>query len=112
MALERARGRLSVTVTNEPSILVLNVGSSTLKFGLFPLAGGEAPFLHGVLESAGREGGQLRLVFSGERKEESVPVAATRESAARELLNYLERSSIFKPVRAVGHRLVHGGSKL
>ncbi len=101
-----------MTVTNEPSILVLNVGSSTLKFGLFPLPAGDDPFLHGVLEYAGREGGQLRLVFSGERKKESVPVAATRESAARELLSYLERRSIFKPVRAVGHRLVHGGSKL
>ena len=97
-----------MTVTNEPSILVLNVGSSTLKFGLFPLAAGDDPFLHGVLEYAGRAGGELRVVYSGEGRQESVQVAATRESAARELLNYLERSSIFKAVRAVGHRLVHG----
>jgi acetate kinase len=101
-----------VTAPGEPSILVLNVGSSTLKFGLFPLAEGDDPLLHGVLEYAGREGGLLRLVYSGERKQESVQVAATRESGARELLDYLERSSLFKSVRAVGHRLVHGGSKL
>jgi acetate kinase len=101
-----------VTAPGEPSILVLNVGSSTLKFGLFPLEEGNDPFLHGVLEYAGREGGQLRLVYSGEGKQESVQVAATRESAATELLDYLERSSLFKSVRAVGHRLVHGGSKL
>jgi acetate kinase len=112
LALERARGRFSVTAPGEPSILVLNVGSSTLKFGLFPLEEGNDPFLHGVLEYAGREGGQLRLVYSGEGKQESVQVAATRESAATELLDYLERSSLFKSVRAVGHRLVHGGSKL
>lgn len=112
MALERARGRYSVTGPGEPSILVLNVGSSTLKFGLFPLSEGDDPFLHGVLEYAGREGGQLRLVYSGERKEESVQVSATRESATKELLRYLEQSSLFKSVRAVGHRLVHGGSKL
>jgi acetate kinase len=112
LALERARGRFSVTASGEPSILVLNVGSSTLKFGLFPLEEGNDPFLHGVLEYAGREGGQLRLVYSGEGKQESVQVAATRESAATELLDYLERSSLFKSVRAVGHRLVHGGSKL
>ncbi|HEY3747484.1 MAG TPA: acetate/propionate family kinase [Gemmatimonadaceae bacterium] len=101
-----------MTAPGEPSILVLNVGSSTLKFGLFPLAEGDDPLLHGVLEYAGREGGLLRLVYSGERKQESVQVAATRESGARELLDYLERSSLFKSVRAVGHRLVHGGSKL
>jgi acetate kinase len=112
LALERARGKFSVTAPGEPSILVLNVGSSTLKFGLFPLAEGDDPLLHGVLEYAGREGGLLRLVYSGERKQESVQVAATRESGARELLDYLERSSLFKSVRAVGHRLVHGGSKL
>ena len=101
-----------MTAPGEPSILVLNVGSSTLKFGLFPLEKGDDPFLHGVLEYAGRESGQLRLVYSGEREQESVQVAATRESAARELLDYLERSSLFKSVRAVGHRLVHGGPKL
>jgi acetate kinase len=112
LALECARGSFSVTAPGEPSILVLNVGSSTLKFGLFPLEEGNDPFLHGVLEYAGREGGQLRLVYSGEGKQESVQVAATRESAATELLDYLERSSLFKSVRAVGHRLVHGGSKL
>ena len=101
-----------MTASGEPSILILNVGSSTLKFGLFPLAESDDPFLHGVLEYSGRAGGQLRVVYSRERKEDAVQVAATRESAAKELLRYLERSSLFKSVRAVGHRLVHGGSKL
>ena len=101
-----------MTAGDEQSILILNVGSSTLKFGLFPLTEGDDPFLHGVLEYAGRASGQLRVVYSRERKEDSVQVAATRESAARELLHYLERSSLLKSVRAVGHRLVHGGSKL
>jgi acetate kinase len=109
--MDRAPGRFSVTAGDEQSILILNVGSSTLKFGLFPLADGDDPFLHGVLEYAGRGGGQLRLVHSGERKEESVQVGATRESAARELLHFLERGSLLRSVRAVGHRLVHGGQK-
>jgi acetate kinase len=112
LALERARGRFSVTAVDEQSILILNVGSSTLKFGLFPLEGGYDPFLHGVLEYSGRAGGEIRLVHSRGGKQESVQVATTRESAAKELLQYLERSSLFKSVGAVGHRLVHGGSKL
>ena len=101
-----------MTTVDERSILVLNVGSSTLKFGLFPLAGGDDPFLHGVLGYAGKQGGQLRLVHSRERKSESVQVAATRESASKELLQHLEKSSLFNSIEAVGHRLVHGGSKL
>ncbi len=101
-----------MTAGDEQSILILNVGSSTLKFGLFALADGDDPFLHGVLDYAGRGGGQLRVVYYGESKEKSVPVTATRESAAKELLHFLEGSSLFKSVRAVGHRLVHGGSKL
>lgn len=101
-----------MTAGDEQSILILNVGSSTLKFGLFPLAEGDDPFLHGVLEYAGRAGGRLRVVSSRDHKEESVPVAATRESAAKALLDFLERGSLFKSVRAVGHRLVHGGSTL
>ena len=63
---------------DERSILIMNVGSSTLKFGHFPVAAGDDPFLHGVLEYAGPAGGQLRLVHPRERKSESLQVAATR----------------------------------
>jgi acetate kinase len=101
-----------VTAKDEQSILILNVGSSTLKFGLFPLAEGDDPFLHGVLEYEGSVGGQLRLVDSRRRNTESPQLAATPESAPKALLSYLERSSLFENVKAVGHRLVHGGSKL
>lgn len=101
-----------MTGVDERSILVLNVGSSTLKFGLFPLAEGDDPFLHGVLEYAGKQGGQLRLVYSREGKSESLQVTATRESAAKELLRHLQSNSLFNSVEAVGHRLVHGGSML
>ncbi len=101
-----------MTPKDEQSILILNVGSSTLKFGLFPLAGGDDPFFHGVLEYAGHAGGKLRLVDSRGGKAESLQLSANRESAPRELLAYLERSSLLESVRAVGHRLVHGGSKL
>ena len=101
-----------MTPKDDQSILILNVGSSTLKFGLFPLAEGDDPFLRGVLEYAGHAGGQLRLVDSRGGRAESLQMSANRESAPRELLGYLERSALFESVRAVGHRLVHGGSKL
>ena len=101
-----------MTEGDERSILILNVGSSTLKFGLFPFADGDDPSLRGAVEYAGSAAGQLRLIYSREWKEESVQVAATRESAAKELLQFLKHRGLFKSVRAVGHRLVHGGTKL
>jgi acetate kinase len=100
-----------MTLADEPSILVLNVGSSTLKFGLFPFFEGDDALLHGVVEYSGRRTGQLRITDSTGHSE-SRQLAVDRDSAAGELLHYLERDSRFASIQGVGHRLVHGGSKL
>ena len=65
------------------SILVLNVGSSTLKYGVFPLTAGDQPLRRGVLEYS--------------------------QQAVGQLLRLLEDDARFASVQAVGHRLVHGG---
>ncbi|MEO8909857.1 MAG: hypothetical protein ABI408_06470, partial [Gemmatimonadaceae bacterium] len=110
--MESPAGRFDVTANDEPSILVLNVGSSTLKFGMFPIEEGDEPFLHGVLEYGGSAGRQLRVVDTRSAKRDTRQVKADRGSAVPELLRYLESASLIGSVRAVGHRLVHGGSKL
>lgn len=101
-----------MTPKGERSVLVVNVGSSTLKFGFFSLAEDDARLLHGVLEYDGPAGGQLRLFDSQGREVDSRQLAASRDSAAGELLRYLKSHSLFDSVQAVGHRLVHGGLKL
>ena len=100
-----------MTQPDERTILVLNVGSSTLKFGLFPLVEGDDALLHGVLEYSGPTTGQLRITKTGGRGE-SRQLAADRDSAAAQLLHYLKGESLFTSIQAVGHRLVHGGAKL
>jgi len=100
-----------VTAADERTILVLNVGSSTLKFGLFPFVEGNDALLHGVLEYSGPTTGQLRITKSAGHSE-SRQLAANRDSAATHLLHYLTGDSLFTSIQAVGHRLVHGGSKL
>jgi acetate kinase len=100
-----------MTATDERSILVLNVGSSTLKFALFPLIAGDEALLQGVLEYSGPTTGQLRLTdFTG--RSESRELVVNRDSAPAELLHYLKAESRFASIQSVGHRLVHGGSKL
>ncbi|HEX2693215.1 MAG TPA: hypothetical protein VHL12_04075, partial [Gemmatimonadaceae bacterium] len=75
-----------MTETDGKSILVLNVGSSTLKFGLFPLVARDQPLSSGVLEYT--------------------------PQAVQKLLRQLEDDSRFASVRAIGHRVVHGGRTL
>jgi acetate kinase len=76
---------------DQPSILVLNVGSSTLKFALFPVADTDDALLRGTLEYS----------------ESTV----TRASAVAHLLEHLKANSLFPSIQSVGHRLVHGGSR-
>jgi acetate kinase len=100
-----------VTAPDERTILVLNVGSSTLKFGLFPFVEGNDGLLHGVLEYSGPTTGQLRITNSAGHME-SRQLVANGDSAAAQLLLYLKGESLFTSIQAVGHRLVHGGAKL
>jgi len=100
-----------MTAEDERSILVLNVGSSTLKFGLYPLVERDDALLQGVLEYTGPTTGQLRLTDSTGHSE-SRELVVSRDSAAAGLLHYLQAESRFASIQSVGHRLVHGGSKL
>lgn len=100
-----------MTATDERTILVVNVGSSTLKFAIFPLAGGDDPVLRGVLEYSGSGSGKMRTTNSSGITD-SLPLVANRENAAAAFLFYLEQHPLFHSIHAAGHRLVHGGAKL
>ena len=99
---------------DRPAILVLNVGSSTLKFALFPVAGDDEPLLRGVLEYSGPEGGGggIRITGTDGRPQDSRRTVVTRASATTELLKYLGDLWGLASIKAVGHRLVHGGPSL
>jgi acetate kinase len=100
-----------VTEVEEKSILILNVGSSTLKFGFFPLAARDEPLLRGVLEHSSHASGQLRITEADGRSE-TRQLAPAGKSPIAQLLAALEDHPRFASVQAVGHRLVHGGATL
>lgn len=94
-------------------ILVLNSGSSSLKFGIYQRgASDEEPLLTGSAEGVGRNSGALHIrsadgtsLLQRDRIHESQSDALNALAAAiREHINT-------QPV-AVGHRVVHGGPKL
>ncbi len=87
--------------------LVLNCGSSSLKFALLDPDTRELQ-LSGLAERLGLEGASLRLDRAGERR--TVDLAGGAHAAALErLLAELTGLGLPGGVTAVGHRVVHGG---
>ncbi|WP_144109456.1 acetate/propionate family kinase [Paraburkholderia sp. BCC1886] len=95
------------------TILVLNSGSSSLKFGLFEHSGDdEALLLEGSAEGIGRDDGSLRIrTPDGRLLEEQQHVLESQTDALQKLADVLAKQKHARPT-AVGHRVVHGGPHL
>src|SRR5882762_10220269 len=98
---------------SDESILVINTGSSSLKFGLYAeLDGEERLQFDGSAEGIGRTTGKLELNDANglTLRSESASIASQGDAldhAARWLAALLQK----RPC-AVGHRVVHGGPRL
>ena len=91
-------------------ILVLNGGSSSIKFAVYEP--GEIPQrrLHGHLDRIGLPGTQLAVSAGPEALPTISPVTAADPAvAATFLLDWLDHHKVFTTLAAVGHRVVHGG---
>jgi acetate kinase len=94
-------------------ILVLNSGSSSLKFGVYYRdAGNEEPLLTGSADGIGRSSGRLEIRFSDQRPPMQSESALESQSDALGALASAIREHIQKTPVAVGHRVVHGGPNL
>jgi acetate kinase len=94
-------------------VLVLNSGSSSLKFGLYAhVRGEESPLVQGAAKHIGAERGTLSLQDAHGRTvfEESARYR-TQEDAFGRVAERLEALGHAPPV-ALGHRVVHGGPHL
>ncbi|HEY9556747.1 MAG TPA: acetate kinase [Acidimicrobiales bacterium] len=91
-------------------VLVLNSGSSSLKYQLVDAADGSASTV-GLLDRIGEAGSHLRHVHDGTVTEREVPVADHREAMELVLATFAEAGPDLSGsgVRAVGHRVVMGG---
>ncbi|MGC2629162.1 MAG: acetate/propionate family kinase [Rhodomicrobium sp.] len=96
------------------AILVVNAGSSSIKFSLFP--GDERPMRQGLICEGECEGIGHTVHFTakdGTGKvliDEHLPEGAGHEDSLAALLRWLERTFPQYPLMAAGHRVVHGGS--
>jgi acetate kinase len=94
-------------------ILVLNSGSSSLKFGIYrPGETDEEPMLTGSAEGVGRDDGSLHIRSSDGTSLSQRECIHESQSEALNALAAAIREHIDNMPLAVGHRVVHGGPNL
>jgi len=91
-------------------VLVLNAGSSSLKFNLFDMVS-ETSIADGMAERIGLAEANLECTLAGEKRREALPLPTHREALGA-ILERLRAAVLHDtPIHAVGHRVVHGGPK-
>lgn len=97
------------------NVLVINCGSSSLKYQLIDMDT-ESALATGLVERIGLEGANLTQKSEGKEKYEIIEPMKDHQVAVNLVLNALvdEKYGVIKSIdeiNAVGHRIVHGGEK-
>lgn len=94
-------------------VLVINSGSSSLKFALFAMNKGESLDCSGKLDRIGLAGGAFQVRDAQGAtlfKDENIALA-DHQAALRALLDWLEQTGRRQNLTAAAHRVVHGGPR-
>ena len=92
-------------------LLTINTGSSSLKAALYHHDGAERLDLAAEMEEIGHPGGHMRIEDGhGTTLLDQEGHSADHGAALHTLLSWLQQHGYVKDLRAIGHRIVHGGS--
>jgi acetate kinase len=91
----------------KPQILVINSGSSSLKFSVLEVLS-ESVLASGIAERLGTTEALLKFSGTDSQKIEEPISSADHRAALRRVIDHL-RALLPNEVEAVGHRIVHGG---
>ncbi|GAD89648.1 MULTISPECIES: acetate/propionate family kinase [Vibrio] len=93
------------------NVLVINSGSSSLKFAVIDSETGEA-LVSGLGECFGLPEATIAWKFNGEKTEEAITAPTNHhQEAINRIVKLMEELSLKETIVAVGHRIVHGGEK-
>jgi acetate kinase len=96
-------------MTERPSVLTINGGSSSIKFALYQFDEPLERKLYGKVDRIGLSETSLTFHDPTRNQQDSRSIAAAdHQSAANFLIDWLEEQNSFELVQAVGHRVVHG----
>jgi acetate kinase len=101
-----------MSMTAESNILTVNSGSSSIKFALYRMGRDEQVIFSGSLGGIGAGSGVFR-VKDGTGKDllDKTLHTPSHTEALREITAWLKTKTEAEQLDAVGHRLVHGGSR-
>ncbi|MGY6552401.1 MAG: acetate/propionate family kinase [Erythrobacter sp.] len=91
-----------------PALIVLNAGSSSIKFAAFEASEALTQLLSGQIEGLGVA---PRLVMSGTAAGASPIDCPSHEAATERILAELVRELDGRKIAGIGHRVVHGGTR-
>jgi len=90
-------------------VLVINCGSSSLKFSVIPCHE-ETPLLSGLAEKIGLSGACISFKDATGNKTTTLLNESSHNCALKLLFSRLEKMKLLSRVCAIGHRVAHGGS--
>jgi acetate kinase len=97
------------TLMASNSILTVNAGSSSIKFGLYQVGEALKQRLYGKVDRIGLPGTNLTFSDStGKRKGSLILESSNTRSASNFLIDWLEEQIDFSLISGVGHRVVFG----
>ena len=92
------------------AILVINCGSSSVKFSLIKPLSGEA-LLSGLAECLQTSDAKIIIKVNGEKQTYKLPAPFNHQTALSVLVEQLQQLDLVKDITAIGHRVVHGGEQ-
>ena len=92
-------------------IMVVNCGSSSLKFQLFEMDNEEV-ITSGIVERIGYEDAIFTIKYNGKKETKTLSVPTHNEAVALLLDNLLDKHIVesLDEIKGIGHRVVQGGS--
>ncbi|GIU08708.1 MULTISPECIES: acetate kinase [unclassified Shewanella] len=93
-------------------VLVLNCGSSSLKFAVIDALTGDDQ-ISGLAECFGLEDSRIKWKVNGQKSEASLGAFTAHREAVEYIVNDIlgAHPEIAAEIQAIGHRVVHGGEK-
>ncbi|WP_019027703.1 acetate/propionate family kinase [Colwellia piezophila] len=98
----------SAVPANSNAILVINCGSSSVKFSLIKPQSGET-LLSGLAECLLSNDAIITIKQGGNKKSYKLAAPFDHQSALAVLVAQLQQLHLVKDICAIGHRVVHGG---
>jgi acetate kinase len=90
------------------NILVINGGSSSIKFAVYSMEENPNKIFSGQIKRIGLGGPEFIVINNSQEKNEIIIGATNFKEAAEVLIEWLKKQKEFGQTNCIGHRIVHG----